>query len=184
MIVSAAELIAELGLDRYKAETTALAVESIIQNETGRVFSARDYDRKVAGTGADELLLPGWPIISIDEVDGYNAEDYWIDNERGILHLHSGSWPVSVVSAGSISPQIYPTFQPNIRVKWRAGYEDGDIPHDLRYAGIVIAKNLVEEYGRYQSESIGDWSYTVAAGRVVIAGVETIISRYRRRRAV
>ncbi len=112
-------------------------VEKLIDQATARMelytkrkLAARDYDAvQLDGTGRDYLLLPEYPVNSIESVNLdssrtfgdatlLDSSDYIIDSDAGIIRLFSGVFPgyrgsvlVSYNAGFASTSQLYPMLE-------------------------------------------------------------------------
>lgn len=150
------------------------------------------------GTGTDTLLLPQLPVKSVSvvtmiEETGTGAtsdleETILVDSidytlgAAGILH-RAGVWDRGVS---------------NVKVKYSRGWDFTNdptiappVPSDMRLVALQAANRIFSAgliaVGGVQSESIGQYSYTLsanAAGSELTKGEMAVLSRYRERMGV
>jgi len=106
-----------------------------------------------------------------------DTEDYWVDRANGIISWtgHPDTYHYPFDSRVLMPPR---GFQ-NLLIQYRAGYET--IPDDLN----MLCRELVAQCwqtsktnGAIQSESLGDYSYTLADKATLTADQEAVIRRW------
>lgn len=137
------------------------AIDSLsqtIEKLCGRQFIARSYTENLHGTGTETLALAHRPVNSVTSIvtvsgagssettSAVDATTYRVDTDAGIIELLDGIWARG--------------FR-NVRIVYNAGYTT------VPYGVLQIAREVLAEYweGRnrspaFQSESLGDYSYT------------------------
>lgn len=128
------------------------------------------------GKGLPELFLRVRPVRSIDRVtiEGWGDQaDHTVDPEAGILYLgfrrgdprFGARWPAGVQ---------------NVEVAYTAGFET--VPFPVRRATAMTAQRIFEMGGRsglLKSESLGDYSYTMADGQHAVPDLaQGLLARY------
>ena len=149
-----------------------------------RKFEAQDYVETYDGiqiyeTG--ELNLDNYPINSVAyiKVGGTTipSADYYLYNAEGYVKLYDKIsldtlWLTG--STGSLGRQ-------NIEISYNAGYEE--IPYDLNLIAIemvISAYNASTKDSNVVSETLGDYSYTLANAVEVNSTIDLRLNRWRR----
>lgn len=167
--------------DAYAAELEAAAV-ALVERLTGRYFGpVRTTTEFVIGTGSRVLRVDG-PIVTV----GY--EPIVVVNER----LYSGDDPAEITAGADDGFVVRDDalYRKGGRV-WFCGYEyeityqqgyaEGTEPADIRLAvmqivGLWYAKGLDSQAGLVQSETIGNYSYTLSAAAAEAVQLPVVIS--------
>ncbi len=167
------------------------AVSARFMSHTGRKLAARDYSHRPAdqaydpdnavlgGTGHPELLLPQYPVISLDrlEVDGREVSPSTAAGDGGWL-LDRAAGVVMLSGA------VFARATANVGVIYRAGYET--IPADLAQAAVEQTAEAFEQSSAGQGR-LGVSARTLADGslsyqvRELLPQVAAVLERYRRR---
>jgi hypothetical protein len=196
-LVSEADVAAQLaGLTA--AQTAALpavivAASRAIETYCRRVFTATDYDERYTSDATGRLFLKNRPVISITSIivgskdnptpTTLAAPDFDYDPLTAEVLTGSGGdgfWPTYGGGWGSGSGGMTwlgagtGRFR-DVRVRYRAGFEDVDIPADVKMATILVVGALLGGVARnpsVSSESQGgrSVSYAAAAQQVLMGG--------------
>lgn len=150
-----------------QAQGTLIAVAcEWIDDQCGRSFGEAMVTQSFDGAGQGELWLTTTPVRSIasvtidgDALDDTNDDAWSFDADSGRL----------IRGTGIGDPRFgrrWPHGDDNIVVRYWGGYSADDMPARLKLAAAVLVRHL-RELGRitgvYQSESIGDYSSSLAA---------------------
>jgi len=109
VILTDTEIKQYLGLDAVDDKLSAIAgsVESWVKAETGRKFEEADYTLYPdIYPGQDEIILPDCPVTAVstfsavidrdsdgsETLEAYNAGDYYLNEDLGILSMLCGAW--------------------------------------------------------------------------------------------
>lgn len=162
-------------------------VTDLVQNYCNRAFVQIAYTQEeYDGTGTKELLLKNFPIKvasgftleknnATDNSDSWetvDAEDYFVDADRGVIAKLTDFWPA----------------KNKYRATYTAGYErstDTGIaawPYDLELACISLTAIL---YNRrkamgIKNESVGDFSVTFSDALEDDPSIKTTLDKYKR----
>jgi uncharacterized phiE125 gp8 family phage protein len=141
-----------------------------IERLCNRQFLARAYTERMDGHDTHKLVVKHYPIneiTAIYEVSGAGSEEeteliadtiYRYDSETGIIELIADVWTSAfdtAFAAGFL----------NYEVQYNGGY--ATIPDDVDMVCrelVVEAYNLSKRDSTLRSESLGDYSYTLADG--------------------
>lgn len=183
LLVNPARVEIELGVDGCTARRLVQIATDTIQRYCGRVFAVETVSERLAGKGVSTLRLARRPIVSVESVligtQAIPAEDFYIDADQGWLTLERGCWPESADHVRMIEDIAISRLNPraNITVQYTAGYNP--IPFDLQDACMSLCRAVNSGVDRsYQSQSIGDWSYTLGSSDV-IDGILMTLKRFR-----
>jgi hypothetical protein len=148
-------------------EKTALidVVSSAIAQHAGREFQSTTYTEYHDGKNRPRLWLRHTPVISITSVsingtalDNTDGTAWTIDLESGELLYGTGD------NGDPAFNPWFPIGKKNIVVVYAAGY--AAIPADVKRAAILWMQAISGQHqaggGAYKSESLGDYSYTLA----------------------
>lgn len=162
-------------------------VTDLVQSYCNRAFVQIAYTQEeYDGTGTKELLLKNYPIKissgftlernnasdNSDSWETVDAEDYFVDADRGIVTKLTEFWPE----------------KNKYRVTYTAGYErstdTGSLawPYDLELACIALTAIL---YNRrkamgIKNESVGDFSVTFSDALEEDPSIKTTLDKYKR----
>ena len=137
------------------------AVQEKAEAICNRNFDETEYTERLDGNGQFDLLLPEYPVVSVDSIqtvdtdgsvtDTFLSTDYVIDNVNGSIFYKYG----------------FPKGRYNIKVVYTAGYgtESGSyaVPEDLKETLLQMieqTKTTIIKSSDLKSESLGDYSYT------------------------
>jgi hypothetical protein len=167
--ISTTELGSYLRRDVSAEELATIATDAacaVVRTYTRQTLTATDGDTVsyvLRGT-ASSLLLPGLPVLAIDEVriDDEVTLD-WRVEENGI---------VSLTDLPSSSAERI------VEVDYSHGYDP--VPDDLRLVALTVAARIYEQ-GTARQESTGSSSITfsVAASTDLSSGEKAIVEKYR-----
>lgn len=169
-------------------ESLIEAVSAQFNAYTGRLLTARDYSWREAdpeydsdnavldGTGLAELIVPQYPVQSLDGLSVGGAElDLELaalDRAAGVLSLKSG---------------VFPRGKENVGLIYRAGF--AAVPPDLAQAALEQAAVRFQEsaagHGRLgiSARTLADGSLSYASS-ALLAQVREVLDRYRNRIAL
>ncbi|HET6373012.1 MAG TPA: hypothetical protein VFG76_06880 [Candidatus Polarisedimenticolia bacterium] len=150
-----------------------------------------DYDGALAaGRWKDTLYLDQWPVISVTSVTesgtalvtgtGYDAGGTIAvlrEDARGVLRRRPGGSDLNVLSSSSPFRRWSAGYQ-NIRVTYRAGYEETAIPSDLIQACIELTVLLIKQASRSGSEAVSRGRGSVTYATELPDRTKRIIDRY------
>lgn len=137
------------------------------------------------GRNQSRIWLAVRPVRQVAEVL-VNANP--LDNADGLAWTFAPESGCLVRGPGLVDPRFAPWFPAgfrNVRVTYSAGYQDFELPAEVRRASILTIQALraaAARSGAYRSESIGAYSYTVnddELGRIVPPVARGLLSRYR-----
>lgn len=129
----------------------------------GRTFAVATYTERHDGRGLSRVWLRQRPVI---EVTSVSADGYALDNTSGDAWTLDPDTGELLWGNGFDDPRFAPRFargSRNIEVVYSAGFDP--IPEAVATAAILTAKWLADRTGAsgaFQSERIGDYSYTLA----------------------
>jgi hypothetical protein len=148
------------------------AASDMVRTFAERSFNADTSTISLDGTGTDALLLPELPVTGAGTVlvNGGTVTDYTL-NGNGILYRGT---------AGVDPRPVWPMGRQNVQVTYDHGWEDQDIPRDVRMVALAIASRLIVQ-GPLKTETIGSVSATYAVNSTDLTGGEqAILRKYRR----
>lgn len=184
--ISPTDLVNYLG--RGTATDPGFIIATDAACDTVRSIAERDFNAGTAtitldGSGTDALPLPNryLPINTAGTVvvAGGTVTDYVL-NGNGILFRKAADTDVDYTDA--ILPLKWPTGRQNIVVSVAHGYDDADLPRDVRMVALSIASRLAVQ-GVAAEESIGDVRVKYAAASTdLTAGELRILQKYRQMR--
>ena len=161
--IGTAKTFAFRDLDAQSDEMIQFALEAATEEIEGRIAPRRilaaDYDQwydgeKAVGRYGHELYLDQWPVISVTSVSengsalsagvGYSASLQVLMNPgRGILTRRQAGGDLVVAAAlseaGFPSKRGWVREAQNIRVAYRAGFEEAGIPREIQEACAELA---------------------------------------------
>lgn len=174
--VSTADIKTMLGISgsAQDAKIALLApqAQALIERAIGRTLEQATYTETYDGRGAPTLILKHRPVASITSIKdslsrdwaGTTAMDssgYAFQADEGIVTLDPGAsdWPEDWPLAGRFSDG-----NQNVQVVYVAGYLAASIPADILglVVDLVAAKLNAGAKAGLKSESLGDYSYTLA----------------------
>jgi hypothetical protein len=123
------------------------------------------------GTGTDALPLPDGPIAAAGTVvvNGGTVTDYML-GRNGILFRGT---------AGIDPRPVWPIGRQNVTVTYDHGYQEIDLPRDVRRVALELAARMVVQ-GPAKSETVGSVSITYATASTDLTPTEALIlSKYR-----
>ena len=106
---------------------------------------------RIAGRDLKQSTLT---LYSVDQAQ----MDTEVDYERGIIHMKSAPWGWAHMG--------FPKAPLSLLVDYTAGWDIGDVPHQIQQAVRSLAASLYFSRSRdpsLASESLGDYSYTLAS---------------------
>lgn len=137
-------------------------------------FNADTSTVVLDGTGTDALLLPELPVTAAGTVivNGGTVTDYVL-NGNGILLRGS---------AGVDPRSLWPAGRQNVSVTYDHGYQEIDLPRDVRMVALSIASRLVIQ-GVALEESVGAVRMKYAVAATDLTNSERrILAKYRQMR--
>lgn len=152
--------------DLDPAEQTSLieAATDAIEQACGRSFALQTYTETYDGDNMPRLWLRNRPAGTISSVTANNSAiasgDYTVDARLGCLWWGSPGW----AGTGRQRQPGWPAGVQNVTVTYTAGF--ATTPASVKRAAILTCRYLYDaakSSGAYQSESLGDYSYTLAA---------------------
>jgi hypothetical protein len=152
------------------------AATSAIETYCRRSFRLQEYmDRKHDGTRGKYLLLEGYPILQVSEVqlDGVDISDYETASEKGMLFRKDG-WCAA-------DRQITLSYTAGYVLPGNASAENPQtLPESLELACILFCQTLMRTPG-VTSERVGDLAVTYAnEGDGLPSAVKSLVDPYRR----
>jgi len=181
-IVKAERVEVELSIGRCEAIKAIDAATAIIERYIGYTLAPETVQERIAGRNTNVLRLERHPITEIvefSENDYVENTDYYVDYGKGWLIKASGVWAEEMHLLQLVEPELMPKAYatPNYTVTYKSGYSV--MPADLQDAALNLCRTLVSGVDRqYQSQTIGDWSYSLGAGGVV-SGILEQLNHYR-----
>lgn len=187
--ISRQDLTDYLGRDVTADDGALIALDAAC--DTVRTMAEQTFNRTVGGTavldgtGTDSLLLPELPVTAAGTVlvNGTAVDDYVL-NGNGVLFRRG---PLSGVGTATwdsdvVFPRTWPAGRQNITVTYDHGYEDADLPRDIRMVALSLASRLIVQ-GVAVEETNGDVRMKYAGPAFDLTGTEKIVLRkYRRHR--
>lgn len=153
----------------------------IVRGIAEQQFNADTSTVTLDGTGTDALLLPQGPVTAAGTVvvAGGTVTDYVL-NDNGVLFRKQTGTDVDYTD--SLLPLRWPTGRQNIVVTYDHGYEDADLPRDVRMVALQVASRIVIQ-GVAVEESLGENRVKYAAGATDLTANELrILRKYKRAR--
>jgi hypothetical protein len=163
--------------------TIALDVAcDMVRTAADQTFNKGTATTKFDGTGTDTLILPRLPVVSAGTVlvSGGTVTDYTVDTERGLLiRKLQDQQVVDWWTTDPIPSVVWPAGRQNVQVTYVHGYDDADLPRDVRGIALQVAERIVVQ-GVAQFESVGDVSMRYAANAMELTpGERMILYKYR-----
>jgi hypothetical protein len=184
--VSVADLTDMLGRDCSSAGGT-IAVDAAC--DMCRTVSEQDFNRGTTtgtfdGTGTDALLLPQFPVNGVSAVavvTTSGGERTWTTAGTADYAVRDDGTLLVINSAGTAEfGSEWPPGRQNVAVTYDHGYDDDDIPRDVRMVALAIAERLVLQ-GPALFETIGEVSRRWGVNQTdFTAGELRILRKYRR----
>ena len=164
-----------------------------IETYTGRRFTSTVYNNEeMDGTGRNTISLKHFPIISFtslqrnrannntDDWETISSEDYWVDNDTGIITKTSGFADIDdETDSGLTQGSMFECGKNKYRSTYSAGY--ATIPYDIQYACMSFvseALNRRKAMGVKQ-ESLGDHSITFESVTQKNDEIKNILNKYK-----
>lgn len=124
-----------------------------VRSYTGRDFTIQSYARSFSGRDHAALMLPQWPIVSVDALSIGNVAMRAQSLYGGYGFRFAGR---SIILDGA----LFPRGRSNIRVAWTAGYDA--VPDDVAQATAELVALRYAERGRigYVSKSLAGETVT------------------------
>jgi hypothetical protein len=147
--ISAQDIVDYLG--RGTATDPGMVIAADAACDVCRTISERSFNAGTStvtldGSGTDALLLPEVPVTAAGTVvvNGGTVTDYTL-NGNGIL----------LRGTAGVDPRpVWPIGRQNIVVTYNHGYQEIDLPRDVRMVALSIASRLVVQ-GVATEESVG-----------------------------
>jgi len=183
-----------LGISNPTAIQTALAgalapaIHDAVQNWCDRTFEVpdSDYEELVDGRGTDVIMIRHYPIVSIEEINYYDAindvetlvqsTDYMSDD------ANSREWDIGQIRMHGCG--VWARGRNNIKVEYKGGYATDNIPKDIIlackiWASIIFNEVDKELFGMPQSQ-IADQSLSFVNPEEMPTRVLGLLKKYRR----
>lgn len=174
-ICTAAEYKTWAGISGTDLDTWLAAVIAQAQDGAeewcGRGFDSAARTEYYSGTGTTDMSLRTTPVTTLTSVSylssvsagvasftAFDGGTYYFDGDSGLLVRYSA------FDAFDDANPVWPDGTRNIKVVYTAGYST--IPDGLKLAGFRLIDYLRDMRGKsggLQSESMGSYSYTLAA---------------------
>ena len=156
------------GFSKYPADVQAALISdcsSLIQNELGIVFALNQYTELLDGKNYPRIWVTNKPVVAVTSVkingailNDPDGVEWTLDPLRGEL----------LRGVGHFDPRFanwWPAGRRNIEIVYMAGYDP--IPDDVKRATVITMQSYgammsMNSGGLMKSESIGDYSYTLA----------------------
>ncbi len=164
-LVTTAEVLARVPSLATHPALAALvtAASAHVENHCRRVFASETLTEWHNGDGWARLWLRRAPVTSLTSVEvngsAQDVDDFTVNERTGEL--------VWGTSGDYRHGNPFPRGRRNIKVIYVAGY--ASVPTPVKEATVQVVKQLADAAavsGVYQSESIGDYSYSLAQGTV------------------
>lgn len=178
--IAPSDLVAYLGRGGTADPGMLIATDAacdMVRTYTGQQIGAGTTTITLDGTGRDALLLPERPVRAAGtvNVDGTAVTDYVVDAHRGMLIRKTAG-----ETAPTYTTVSWPDGRQNVTVTYEHGYEDADLPRDVRGIALAIAARLAVQ-GPAIQETIGQTSIRYAvASTDLTPGERLILGKYRR----
>lgn len=142
------------------------AASDACRTTTGQVINYVSDDVIVRdGTGTDVLVLPQRPVDSVDSILDYDGNEIdstdWVLTDIGTLVRPGGVWTKG---------------RQNFTITYSHGWEDADIPRDLRMVALSMAGRIFMQ-GPLVFESIGKRQVRYAGPAMDFSKTELAILR-------
>jgi len=185
--ITAQDLSDILGRDVTSDAGATIAIDAAC--DMCRTISEQQFNRGTTtatldGSGTDSLVLPQMPVLSAGTVlvSGGTISDYVL-KENGVL-IRRLSDPTAVAADGwtGFRPDtlVWPYGRQNVQVTYDHGYDDADLPRDIRMVALKLAERFVLQ-GPAIQESLGQASIRYAgAATDLTMGEKAILRKYRR----
>lgn len=144
------------------------AIRTLTEQEINRATSTITLN----GTGTDALVLPQFPVNSAGTVvvSGGTVTD-WALSDDGILFRKAAT------NGDASTPNlVWPAGRQNVTVTYDHGYDDNDIPRDLRFCALSFASRVITQ-GPALREQSGQQAVTYAVASTDFTNGELIILR-------
>lgn len=182
------------------------AAQAQAERWCGRLFDSATHTEKYSGSGTEILVLRNAPVASVTSItltrptgDSYTVDSstYAVDLESGVVKFDpAATYRVTTDWWGEREPQADWSPQPafslghyNVTVVYVGGYTSQTMPNDLKLAMYQYVDELVARSpgltalggsgpSQYQSESLGDYSYTrPASGEIITSQYGALVSQ-------
>jgi len=185
--ISRQDLTDYLGRDVTSDDGALIALDAAC--DTVRTVSEQTFNRVVGGsvtldgTGTDAILLPELPVSRAGTVtvNGTAVTDYVLA-DNGVLYRRGPLSGAGTVWCDDYVPRTWPSGRQNITVTYDHGYEDADLPRDVRMVALNLASRLIVQ-GVATEETNGDQRVKYAGPAMDLTATEQIVLRkYRKHR--
>lgn len=157
-------------LDTGQSDLVLQLVSDEIDGYLGRTLTQQTYtDVLLDGPvpGSSTLLLPGYPVASIDSLSILPVlTEPWVDLSSGADYLWSVNGIVTRIDScyqpdSPVAP-FWPRYPQSVRITYTAGYGIDSMPGTVRAVCLSAAARIIANPTGIQSERIG--SYEVRYG--------------------
>lgn len=170
---------------------------AMIESYTKRKFESASYTEFLDGGGVD-LIVKERPIQSVASIRDFadpnnpitvDADDYTVYESRGYIRYSTQGYGNGILADYStrdtlpVAERVWTFGAKRWEVQYTGGYTE--IPLDIQQATIWLVGSLKEQIetgGTYASESLGDYSYTLADSLKTTgmpANVMQVLNNYR-----
>lgn len=180
-------------VDPGQATLVLQLVSDEIDGYLGRSLTQQTYtDLLLDGPvpGSSTLVLPGYPVASIDALSVMQTLGVWTDLTSGADYLWSTNGIVTRIDScytpdSAVAP-FWPRYPQSIRTTLTAGYAPDDMPGTVRAVCLSAGARIMANPAGLQSERIGSYEVRYgsatqdAAGGVKFNSIEDLaLSRLR-----
>lgn len=151
-----------------------------VERYCNRTFAVDTYTERHDGRGLSRIWLRQRPVVSVAAV---SSDGYDLDNTSGDAWTFNPDTGELLWSNGLDDPRFAARFARgfrNVEVTYTAGFDP--IPEPVATAVILTARWLADRMnasGAFQSERIGDYSYTLATQAGVLSdAAEMLLASY------
>lgn len=175
-----------LGRDVTADPGALIAVDAacdLCRRLTGQTFNRGTTTVTMDGTGTDALLLKERPVNSAGTilVAGGTVTDFALDRENGVVFRKVSSSDTDWWYGVPATAVKWPAGRQNVTLTYDHGYNDADMPRDIRMVALSIAERLVVQ-GPAKMERVGDVAVTYAVGQMELMSTEKLVfDKYRSR---
>lgn len=182
--ITAQDLSDILGRDVTNDNGATIAIDAAC--DMCRTISEQQFNRGTTtatldGSGTDSLVLPQMPVTSAGTVlvAGGTITDYVL-KENGVLIRKLASSATDSWTGWRPDTIVWPYGRQNVQVTYDHGYDDADLPRDVRMVALAYAQRLVVQ-GPAIQEGLGQASIRYAgAATDLTVGEKAILRKYRR----
>ncbi len=182
-LASLSDLKTHLGItvsDKDAALTALLAGAEAnvvrLARDAGVLLVTEEVTEQLDGADSERLILSSRPVVSITGV--------WVSEARDFTDSNKLAATACVVYSRigilrRVDGDDFPEGAQNVKVTYRAGYGE-TAPADLKEGIVVLAAALYGQIGKegVQSETIGDYSYTLASLKERAPGAYAFLAPY------